>query len=586
MSTEESLKLGAKNAKVARFRRLVESAKKDMSIDITEQSFKEETFDIELYDNAVSLPYSAIAFCPKAKDDAGDYQYGVFNGKQTFTIDGKIDQKNLNEQSGWITLNGQSSEYVYFKNNNIPNSYYIRITDFTAEAIISDFTPLYDALNKVRYSSDSTVSDDTKTGASVGTTHRGDTEKEINQEGDNQKLVEANNGSKVSSTGEQTKDNSQEVGYFGIYPQQIGTNKHDNKNDSVYNNIQAVIYDLPGYRNLEESASDLSNSIHQLFCYQQPDQISYTSAAQYDSPTTRGTQQPFQFYVQNNAMSLSFTLNWHIDEIRTLAKDSQTSYTIQDIAAIAEGFTRPWTTGVSVQPKLCKVILPGISEIGYITQAQISYSGPMSGDYTTGGGVLTSGSDSIPTARSIYNYFYSQISVAFEMIIVKDIKLHAATEKQAISMAIYGENEEIPVQNNVEAVQTNEDTNQNNTGTAQSGQAVSGNVEIPGEEVKATQEASGEQTAKPAKPSSSATNFKKEKNKAMPASENIYSKYSAYQPFSMMQSFAGNTSSSDDSNFTPDINYTPSDGNTSSSNDNTSSGDNNFTPDIDYTPAN
>jgi hypothetical protein len=503
MSTEEELSLGAINTKVAHFKLLVKRAKSDVSIDIPKQSFKEEEFDIELYNDAVSLPQCASANCPKAKDKASNYQYGKFNGKQTFTTDGKIDKKNLQAQSGWITLNGQSSEYVYFKNNNNASndSYYIRITDFTAEAIISDFTPLYDALCKGLYARDNTVNNDTKNATSVATTRKGESSKKINQGGDNQALVEANNGSKVSSTGEQTKDNSQEVGYFGIYPQQIGTNKHDNKNDSVYNNIQVVIYDLPGYRNLEESASDLSNSIHQLFCYQQPDQVSYTSAAQFDSPTTRGAQQPFQFYIQNNAMSLSFTLNWHIDEIRTLAKDGQTSYTIQDIAAIAEGFTRPWTTGVSVQPKLCKVILPGISEIGYITQAQISYSGPMSGDYTTGGGVLTSGNDGIPTVRSIYNYFYSQISVSFEMIIVKDIKLHAATEKQAISMAIYGEDEEIPVQNNVEAVQNKEDVEKDNTDQ---------NMSLTGEDAKETQNVSGEQNSTPANPKDAMSKMEQE----------------------------------------------------------------------------
>lgn len=510
MPTEEPLKLGAMNTKVARFKLLVKSAKSGVSIDIPEQSFKEETFDVELYDDAVSLPQCASVNCPKAIDDAGNYQYGKFNGKQTFTTDGKIDKKDLQEQSGWITLNGQSSEYVYFKNSNIPNSYYIRFVDFTAEAIISDFTPLYDALNDGRYSSDNTVNDNTKNATSAASTHKDDTAKEINQGSDNQEIVESNTGSKVSPTGEQTKDNSPEVGYFGIYPQQIGTNKHDNKNVSVYNNIQAVIYDLPGYRNLEESASDLSNSIHQLFCYQQPDQVSYTSSAQYDSPTTRGTQQPFQFYIQNNAMSLSFTLNWHIDEIRTLAKDSKTSYTIQDIAAIAEGFTRPWTTGVSVQPKLCKVILPGISEIGYITQAQISYSGPMSGDYTTGSGVLTSGSDGIPMAHSIYNYFYSQISVGFEMIIVKDIKLHAATEKQAISMAIYGENEEIPVQNNVEAVQDNKEDNTNQ------------NIDL-GDESYGVQEVSGYEYATPANPEDAMSKMEEEPNMSMLTSEPITS---------------------------------------------------------------
>ena len=69
--------------------------------------FKEERFDIELYDKAVSLPQCESVNCPTAEDKVGDYQYGIFNGKQTFTTDGKIDKKDLKAQSGWITLNGR-----------------------------------------------------------------------------------------------------------------------------------------------------------------------------------------------------------------------------------------------------------------------------------------------------------------------------------------------------------------------------------------------------------------------------------------------------------------------------------------------
>ena len=97
---------------------------------------------------------------------------------------------------------------------------------------------------------------------------------------------------------------------------------------------------------------------------------------------------------------------------------------IQDIAEIAEGFTRPWRNGTSLQPKLCKVILPGISQIGYITEAQIQYSGDMTGNYTSAAGVLLNGN----TPNSIYNYFYSQIDVTFTMIIVKDITLWTTSE--------------------------------------------------------------------------------------------------------------------------------------------------------------
>ena len=46
----------------------------------------------------------------------------------------------------------------------------------------------------------------------------------------------------------------------------------------------------------------------------------------------------------------------------------------------------------------------------------------MSGDYSTGSGVLT-GNQSSLQERAITNYFYSQLEVAFTMIIVKDISL-------------------------------------------------------------------------------------------------------------------------------------------------------------------
>jgi hypothetical protein len=150
-------------------------------------------------------------------------------------------------------------------------------------------------------------------------------------------------------------------------------------------------------------------------------------------------------------MELTFELRWHIDEIRTLSKDGKQSYTIQDIARIAEDFTRPWGDD-GLHPKLCKVILPGVSQIGYITNAQISYSGDMSGDYTTGAGVLTENGTKIEP-RSIYNYFYSQISVTFTMIIVKDVKLLSANDPKGLSVAISADGEDIKKPDNIPADQ-------------------------------------------------------------------------------------------------------------------------------------
>ena len=214
-----------------------------------------------------------------------------------------------------------------------------------------------------------------------------------------------------------------------IYPQQITKRNADVYNSSVYNNVQAVVYDLASEitnDGLEKLDSSFDKSKSMLLCYQQPENISYTAAAQFDSPAPRGTQQPFQFYIAANAMSLNFTLRWHIDELRTLIDVENRSYSIQDIAQIAEDFTRPWKKGNSIEPKLCKVILPGVQHIGYITEAQISYSGDMAGSLSVGAGVLKDKE----AARDITDYFYSQIDVTFSMIIIKDIALKSKSDKR------------------------------------------------------------------------------------------------------------------------------------------------------------
>jgi hypothetical protein len=184
--------------------------------------------------------------------------------------------------------------------------------------------------------------------------------------------------------------------------------------------------------------------MNQLFCYQQPDSVSFTSSAGYEAVAPRGTQQPFQFYTGANAMTLSFTLRWHIDEVRTFAISKDRHISLQEIADIADSFTRPWgiDNGGSLQQKLCKVILPGVSEIGYITQAQINYTGDMSGSYITGSGVLTGNDGSAKTNGTITDYFYSQLEVTFELLMVRDIKLLSAAQGK-IQYSIYAEDEEV-----------------------------------------------------------------------------------------------------------------------------------------------
>lgn len=491
MSSDNLLRLGAINSKVSDFKKLVENAAGKASTTIDKVSAVTE-LNKDLYDTAVNLPeYSVAQFKNMSMDKISDYLYGRFKGGSTYTKSGNIENSNVKEQLGWIILDNQSPQFVYFKNNENGNCFYIRFTDFLPEAIVQDFLPLYDVLNKYRFTGDTSIINDTKGELQLLMEDRDSLADAINENDsfdapyvNRHDFLHVSFEGKESSTYFDTTYSNRSVRFDSIYPKMISTSKHEVKDNSVYNNVQAVIYDLPGYKNLGNNEFSITDSINQLFCYQQPDSISYTSSAQFDSPTTRGTQQPFQFYVQNNSISLGFSLSWHIDEIRTLLKkDGKTSYTIQDIADIAESFTRPWTTGNSVQPKLCKVILPGISEIGYITQAQISYSGSMSGDYTTNSGVLTSGSSNIPVATSIYNYFYSQITINFEITIVKDIKLHYATEQHGIAMSV-NDREDIGdiAKNEIQAQQAQESN-------------VNLNTDLTADESKTTSAKSGEITS-------------------------------------------------------------------------------------------
>ena len=412
------------------------------------QSKLESKLDTELYDKAVALP-EAQSVSLYHDENNSSRQYGTFLGGAVFTdFNGTIDasNKSVPQTSGWVTLNSKSDIYAWITSSL--NTYIVPLNKVRPEPIVNDFQPLFDKLKDNKCINDELVIIDTAIEQSKAATFKEisskfinfgseDTTKyaygsisDLNDEKFNYNFV---NGTRVSNTNNEHSEAKAYVpGYKYhdvIYPQQISKRNADVYNSSVYNNVQAVVYDLSSEvtnDGLEKLDSSFDKSKSMLLCYQQPENISYTAAAQFDSPAPRGTQQPFQFYIAANAMSLNFTLRWHIDELRTLMDVENRNYSIQDIAQIAEDFTRPWKKGNSIEPKLCKVILPGVQHIGYITEAQISYSGDMAGSLSTGAGVLKDKE----VARDITDYFYSQIDVTFSMIIIKDIALKSKSDKR------------------------------------------------------------------------------------------------------------------------------------------------------------
>lgn len=480
------LSLGAKNSTVYAFEQLVNNClgvKNEVTSNKSGNSLPARyvaELDQELYDKAAGLPEAqSVSF--KYLDDASKFQYGNFKGGNTYkTFDGEIDQSNKNAkpQQGWIIIDNSSAEYCLFVNNG--KSIIIAITDFEPTPIIEDFTPLYEKLCQRKYSGSNTGlhADDIRCAYSLAATFRLDISSLLNNKlyqawliymgayrlvGEFSLLIKKLTGEKTKNiekisdlsfeddslafNSEYNSDNNSQL--FGIYPRQIEGLYDFHGKDSAYNEVQAIIYDLPSGGNSSDSTWSLEDPhVQQLFCYQQPDSISYTSSAGFEAVTARGTQQPFQFYTNANEIRLSFTLKWHIDELRTFKNESGWYYTLQDVADIAENFTRPWESGDSLTPKLCKVILPGISEIGYITQAQIQYSGDMTGDGLSDfTGLLGESTDENGNStglkyNAVTNYHYTNIEISFELLVVKDIKLFpldTATNKTGNSWTIGGE---------------------------------------------------------------------------------------------------------------------------------------------------
>lgn len=467
--------LDAKNETVYAFETLVDQALGYASAKLDNINISGATahtvskFTKDLYDKVQTVSEINTTELPKSLITGGDYIYAKFIGSNIYkSLDGTIDKlSKMSNKLGWITLDNISSDYVFLK--NMTGTYIVSLSDIKPESIITDFQALYDKLQETRFAGSDRFFNDINTALSLVVTYRNiiapniaNTEQddiithtETDQihtltdfkhytlgESPSPALLQMPIISDDNNTKQQYKLDNYKLkkvpDYFhGVYPKQISVQPLESSlafNQNAVNEIQAIIYDLPEY-NEKNYSNGKSYSI--LYCFQKPENISYNAAASFDTVSPRGSQQPFQFYASANAIDLGFTLDFHIDEVRTLKKANGGHYSLQDIADIAENFTRPWIAESdggnvnSVKPKVVKVVLPGVSEIGYMTQANITYSGDMTGDMTQGGG-LASMSKGVLT-----NYHYTQLQISFTLVLLKDIKLHKGSDASFILSDLY-----------------------------------------------------------------------------------------------------------------------------------------------------
>lgn len=468
--------LDAKNETVYAFESLVDQALGYASAKLDNINISDATahtvskFTKDLYDKVQTVSEINTTELPKSLIAGADYIYAKFIGSNIYkSLDGTIDKlSKMSDKLGWITLDNLSSAYAFLKNT--AGTYIVSLSDIKPESIITDFQALYDKLQETRFAGSDRFFNDINTALSLVTTYRNIIAPSIaNIEQDDiithteTDQIHTLTDFKHYTLGESpssallqmpitSDDNNTEQSqykldnyklkkvpdYFhGVYPKQISVQPLESSlafNQNAVNEIQAIIYDLPEY-NEKNYSNGKSYSI--LYCFQKPENISYNAAASFDTVSPRGSQQPFQFYASANAIDLGFTLDFHIDEVRTLKKANGGHYSLQDIADIAENFTRPWIAESdggnvnSVKPKVVKVVLPGVSEIGYMTQANITYSGDMTGDMTQGGG-LASMSKGVLT-----NYHYTQLQISFTLVLLKDIKLHKGSDASFILSDLY-----------------------------------------------------------------------------------------------------------------------------------------------------
>lgn len=467
--------LDAKNETVYAFETLVDQALGYASAKLDNINISGATahivskFTKDLYDKVQTVSEINTTELPKSLITGGDYIYAKFIGSNIYkSLDGTIDKlSKMSNKLGWITLDNLSSDYVFLK--NMTGTYIVSLSDIKPESIITDFQALYDKLQETRFAGSDRFFNDINTALSLVVTYRNIIAPNIaNTEQDDiithtetdqihtltdfkhytlgespspallqMPIISDDNNTKQRYKLDNDKLKKVPDYFHGVYPKQISVQPLESSlafNQNAVNEIQAIIYDLPEY-NEKNYSNGKSYSI--LYCFQKPENISYSAAASFDTVSPRGSQQPFQFYASANAIDLSFTLDFHIDEVRTLKKANGGHYSLQDIADIAENFTRPWIAESdggnvnSVKPKVVKVVLPGVSEIGYMTQANITYSGDMTGDMTQGGG-LASMSKGVLT-----NYHYTQIQISFTLVLLKDIKLHKGSDASFILSDLY-----------------------------------------------------------------------------------------------------------------------------------------------------
>ena len=463
------LSLGSKNSTVDAFKTLVEEClgsdtkTKQRSVVASLPDKYESELDRELYDKAADLPEAkTVSF--KYLDNKSDILYGVFKGSSIYKdFSGTIDssKKGTGNQYGWLIIDRSSDKYCLFVNYGSNSSVIISIDDFEVQQLIEDLSPLYDKLKERKYEFDESFIKDTQLSTSLAVSMK-DYVSDILSErkSDNE---DSTSWSKLPTgeitirdklfniwkmylsaylavgefslliqqiqNGEFTKDPRS----FNIFPAGDFTNVKDTRSLSDFSKfsiVQAIVYDIPAYFG-DTGVNRDANSKHMLVCFQQPESVSYTSSASYESVSPRGSQIPYQYYQNASQIELTFELKWHIDELRSLNKD----ITLEHVERIAESFNRPWETeNGSLVPKVCGVILPGISRVGYISSVSVTHGGSMTGKYTSD--VREADDSGLYNGRSVgsslsgfmTDYYYSELTITFSMILLQDVTLHSTDE--------------------------------------------------------------------------------------------------------------------------------------------------------------
>lgn len=480
------LSFEAKNSTVYAFKILVEEslgasteAKQKDITDTLPQKYESE-LNKELYDKAAGLPEAkTVSF--KYHNNKSDIRYGSFKGKNIYKdFNGTIDPsvKGTGNQIGWVILDRSSNIYCLFVNYSSSTSIIISIADFEFQPLIEDFSPLYDKLKQRKYEFDDSFIDDTHLSTSLAVSMKdtiADVLSERKSDNDTSAFKDTSSGEPGSTswdrlpTGEITIRDKlfniwkmymaayMTVGEFSLLIQRIENgeftedarsfdifpvSKYQSVTDtrklsdfSKFSIVQAIVYDIPEYFG-SESINRNAESRNMLICFQTPDTVSYSTSSSYSSVSPRGSQVPYQYYQNANQIEITFDLRWHIDELRSI----DSNMTLEQIEKLATSFHRPWETDTgSIVPKVCGVILPGISRIGYISSVNISYTGSMTGSYISG-----NRSDDVNDDTGLYTdqkiqsgykfnekfrtgYYYSELTASFTMILLEDVTLLRAS---------------------------------------------------------------------------------------------------------------------------------------------------------------